>query len=120
MVLRNKTKSCKPDKGGYITQGYIRRSVDGVKVLEHRMVWEDNFGLIPEGKCIHHKDSNKLNNKLENLELVTPKEHSRYHRKFDYEVVKKLREEGNTLQKIADIIGTKSTGTVHMILEAQK
>lgn len=30
-------------------------------------------------ECVHHKDGNKLNNKIENLEIMLHAEHSRQH-----------------------------------------
>lgn len=40
----------------------------------HRAVWEAFNGPIPEGLQINHLDENKLNNSLNNLSLVTPRE----------------------------------------------
>ena len=34
---------------------------------------------IPIGCCIHHKDFNPLNNKVDNLELMTNSQHSKLH-----------------------------------------
>lgn len=34
---------------------------------------------LPKGYCIHHKDHNKLNNVIENLELMTIGEHTALH-----------------------------------------
>lgn len=39
--------------------------------LIHRMVWESFNGPIPERLEINHKDLNKTNNRLHNLELTT-------------------------------------------------
>ena len=44
----------------------------------HRLVWEAFMGPIPEGLQINHKDENKSNNSLENLEIVTPKQNVNY------------------------------------------
>ena len=38
----------------------------------HRLIWEAFNGPIPKGMQINHKDENKLNNCLNNLEMVTP------------------------------------------------
>ena len=46
---------------------------------EHRRVWEDAHGPIPEGMEIHHVDGDKHNNALENLHLCTRREHLRIH-----------------------------------------
>ena len=41
----------------------------------HRMVWEHHNGPIPDGAHIHHKDGDRSNNAIENLECLTPQEH---------------------------------------------
>lgn len=37
----------------------------------HRLVWETFIGEIPKDKVIDHIDNNKLNNRLDNLQLLT-------------------------------------------------
>lgn len=44
----------------------------------HRLVWKTFVGPIPEGLQINHKDENKSNNSLENLEIMTPKQNVNY------------------------------------------
>lgn len=44
----------------------------------HRLIWETFVGPIPEGMEINHKDENKSNNSLENLEVMTPKQNNNY------------------------------------------
>lgn len=61
------------------SNGYPTIFVDGKNVLLHRYVWIKHFGAIPEGYQIHHKDKNKLNFGIENLELVKIGEHQRLH-----------------------------------------
>lgn len=51
---------------------------DGVEAL-HREVWKDHNGDIPDGHHIHHVDGDPTNNNIENLECVSPKEHSERH-----------------------------------------
>ena len=36
----------------------------------HRVVWSVFNGELPEGKIVNHKDHNKTNNSLDNLELT--------------------------------------------------
>lgn len=43
--------------------------------LLHRVVWEDHFGSIPEGYHIHHKDANRRNNHIENLQCLEGRLH---------------------------------------------
>lgn len=70
-----KSKIIKPST---INSGYniARLSVNCVckNFLIHRLVWMAFNGKIPEGMQINHKDENRTNNKLSNLELVTCKE----------------------------------------------
>lgn len=46
--------------------------------LVHRLVYELFVGVIPTGFQINHLDENKHNNRLDNLDLVTPSENTRY------------------------------------------
>ena len=45
----------------------------------HRQIWIDNFGEIPEGYVIHHKDENTLNNSINNLECIEFRKHCSNH-----------------------------------------
>ena len=45
----------------------------------HRQLWEDNFGKIPKGWVVHHKDHNPLNNDLPNLEIMPRGKHQSLH-----------------------------------------
>lgn len=47
----------------------------------HVFVWETHNGAIPKGFQIHHKDNDKGNNDIENLELKTNKSHQKHHGK---------------------------------------
>lgn len=51
----------------------------GRNVHLHRLVWIENHGDIPKGCVIHHKDENKLNWDIENLEMLTRSEHLKCH-----------------------------------------
>ena len=48
--------------------------------MEHRVIWVWNNGAIPGGLVVNHKDYNKANNAIENLELMTQKENIEYSR----------------------------------------
>ena len=61
------------------SNGYPTIFVNGKNVLLHRYIWEKFNGEIPEGFQIHHKDKNKLNWSVENLELVKSSDHQRNH-----------------------------------------
>lgn len=49
---------------------------------EHHLVWEKETGLpVPDGCIIHHKDHNKHNNVISNLQMMSIKEHSSLHKR---------------------------------------
>ena len=50
------------------------------RFMEHRAIWVWHNGAIPEGYVINHKDYNRWNNNIDNLEVVTQKENVEYSR----------------------------------------
>ena len=40
---------------------------------KHFIVWEAHHGPIPQGMCLTFRDFNKVNNAIENLELISKK-----------------------------------------------
>lgn len=58
--------------------GYHRIPIVGGCVYAHRVVWVLNHGPIPDGMEINHKDGNKSNNAIENLELVTHQDNMKH------------------------------------------
>lgn len=49
------------------------------KIRAHVFVWEHRHGDRPKGFHVHHKDHDKSNNCIENLELIEAAEHLREH-----------------------------------------
>ena len=50
---------------------YLDLKYLGKSYLQHRVVWEMHNGVIPPKMQIHHVNSNKHDNRIENLSLVT-------------------------------------------------
>ncbi len=49
-------------------------------VLEHRVIMENFLGrLLERHEVVHHKDENKKNNSISNLEVMHSSDHSRLH-----------------------------------------
>jgi hypothetical protein len=74
----------------------------------HRLVIEQFGAPCPDIKSVvDHKDSNKHNNHIDNLEWVTISENTirSYNNQGKKAKVKELRNQGWTMQKIADQIG---------------
>ena len=59
---------------------YIRRKVNGKMLMKHRYVYQEYIKRpLLRGELIHHKNGDKSDNRIENLEIMTPKEHSMHH-----------------------------------------
>lgn len=51
----------------------------GSPIPLHRQIWIDIYGPIPDKHSIHHKDGNPENNFIENLEMLSSRDHSIKH-----------------------------------------
>lgn len=93
---------------GMATNGYryLKLKSPGGKpkhCLVHRLVMAAHVGQPPEGKQVNHKDGEKSNNRLDNLEYCTPLENLRH----CIDVLGKKRGEGTGVAKLrADQIET--------------
>jgi len=68
-------------KGGCIRRdGYRYVGWNGVRQLEHQLIWESAYGPVPRGWLIHHLNGDKLDNRLRNLVPFPSAVHTRLHR----------------------------------------
>jgi len=63
----------------------------------HRQIWFDNYGKIPDGYSVHHKDENRFNNDISNLEILTHVDHCKLH------MAKRVKENPEQFKKLAKI-----------------
>lgn len=54
-------------------------STDYPRIRAHVWVWTCFHGKPPKGYHIHHKNENKSDNRIENLELISAGRHSKHH-----------------------------------------
>lgn len=105
--IRKKNRSCSPSCGlkwAWLSRprperrinstGYVEvwspnhpQAMKKGYVLEHRMVLHDAGIEIPSGMHVHHINGDKLDNRRENLEVLTPAEHRARHHEADGGVV---------------------------------
>ena len=71
-ILKPKINSC-----GYYQVMLWKESI-GKNYLIHRLVWIAFNGQIPENMQVNHINEIKTDNRLENLNLMTPKENMNY------------------------------------------
>lgn len=78
--MKTKFGTVKLGSGGYyrITS---EKEGNSMKYL-HRLIWEDFFKCkIPKGYVVHHKNGNKQDNCIMNLELMSSYDHNQLHMK---------------------------------------
>lgn len=81
MEHRKKTGSSKKS-GCWLENGYRVLYLDGDKsIKEHKKVMQDYLGReLAADECVHHINGDKLDNRIENLQLMKKSEHSSLHR----------------------------------------
>lgn len=80
----NRKDSKHMDRNGYVLIPkpiWFTGRTSSRTVFEHHKVMCEHLGIteIPEGFCVHHKDLNKTNNSLDNLELLSFSAHTALH-----------------------------------------
>ena len=76
-TLHTKYGNAKLTNDGYYLITSAKENNNGK--LWHRLIFEDFYGKIPKGCIIHHKDKNKSNPCIMNLQLLTDSKHRELH-----------------------------------------
>lgn len=59
---------------------YIQKKFSGKRHDEHRIIMEKHIGRkLDRFELVHHINEDKKDNRIENLQVMSPKEHSSYH-----------------------------------------
>lgn len=59
---------------------YAQMKVDGKKRLAHRVIMERHLGRpLTRAEVVHHRNGDRFDNRIENLEVLSHKEHSGHH-----------------------------------------
>jgi len=112
---RGYRKELPPTAYRYIT------TPDGRVIHEHRYVMELAIGRpLRTDEKVHHKNENRSDNRLENLEILSHRAHQLEHGmrnlSWDYEAALKLRAQGLSYRKIAKALGVKKGDTIRMVM----
>ena len=73
-------KGGKPGTGFVRSDGYKMLSFNGKQIMEHRLVIQKHINReLKSEEIVHHINGNKLDNRLENLEIVSRSTHKKIH-----------------------------------------
>ena len=127
-MLKTKFGNAYKRKDGY----YQISSGSNQGKLLHRLIYEDWYGTIPEGFCIHHIDGDKENNSPGNLMLLSKSNHHRLHMNGTHHprwdngridaaggltFLSAEKNKGRTMSSVAEELGYTQAVPVHQYLK---
>ena len=93
------------------TRKYYRAiKVDGRKVDYHRYIMQEHLGRpLKRSEVVHHKNGDKRDNRIENLEVMTLAEHTREHMKGRKQSEKVRQEKSKRMTGVPNLACQKLT-----------
>lgn len=101
-----------------IHHGYKRILLQNKQHFVHRLVYEAFYGEIPNGMQVNHKSEDKLDNRPENLELLTPYENTNYGTRN--ERIRQAKLQHNPARKQIKLFNDKVTLQFNSYVECSK
>jgi hypothetical protein len=98
-VRRGNLLRPRPSPRGYLSVRLYRDAV-GTNFLVHRLVAAAFIGPIPAGRHVNHKNGPKGDNRLINLEVVTPLENHRHAKSLG--LIQSIKGEANINAKLTE------------------
>ena len=104
-------------------KGYIYTTLTGddgkqYSIKFHRFIWECSNGDIPEGFDIHHINGDKMNNSINNLELMERYSHNHLHKSGEnHPMYGKHHSEETRVKMSISHVGNRSTPIVQLTMQ---
>lgn len=93
---------------GAMVNGYkvvnIRNGETKMQCRVHRIIWIARYGIIPDGYVIDHINNNKTDNRIYNLQLLTPAENSHKAKKDGLYLSKENSANAKITNEVHDLI----------------
>ena len=114
---------------GWTQCGYKYISVNGVAIAEHRHILEQHLGRrLTIDEVVHHVNGDPLDNRIENLVVVSRAEHRRLHAGTKWKHwtaeekarARELRQAGMSVQDIATALGRGFSSTISHVCERRE
>ena len=123
-------------RNGYYT---VRKMYNTINYcfMEHRVIWYFYYGEFDESLVINHKDFDRANNDINNLELITQKENTDYskcnmpdirghlnHRacltEKEAQLAKYLCKHGYKQKEVAELLNVKNVNTISRVVSGAR